>query len=178
MRKQTRRSFTVEIKHSPLSGRTSIPAKPRQVPEQAKRLTDPVPALLSVFEPRAMSTADAPKAKETRRILPSLVAWQPSEPASASQVIPEAPLPPVRRVVTHPRISDSSPPTDRPQTPAPEAAIEAAIEARPELPHAHNLEPVQPTPVSFTRADRSVRVEGAVLPRGERWKRRLPRACW
>lgn len=176
LRKSTRRSFTVEIKQSPSSGRTFIPAKPRQGFDGGKRSPDPASALRSVFEPRGMPASGASKAKEVRRILPSLIAWEPSTPEPELKVSPEAPLPRVRRVA---RLRDADVPpllTDELRTAAPEA--EAVSVAQPAPLFAHDLVPAQSMPVTITRADRSARAEAAVLPRAERWKRRLPRACW
>lgn len=88
----------------------------------------------------------------------------------------EAPLPRVRRVARLKGADVAPLLTDEPGTPA--SKTKAVSIAQPVLPVAHDLVPAQPMSVAITRADRSARAEAAVLPRAERWKRRLPRACW
>ena len=176
LRKSTRRSFTVEIKQSPSSGRTFIPAKPLQGSDRGKRSLDPAPASRLVFEPRGMPASGASKASKAQRILPSLIAWEPSTPEPEFKVSPEAPLPRVRRAARLEGADGAPSLTDEPQTFPPEAEAVSAVQ--PEPPFAHDLVPAQPMSMTITRADRSARAEAAVLPRAERWKRRLPRACW
>jgi len=180
LRKPARRSFTVEIKHSATSGRTFIPARPRQALDRAKPLPGPASAALSVFEPKLSSTSGTPKATQPRRILPSLIAWEPSQPEPESQVQPEDILPRVRRVVPvqtadeAPR-SRSKPPKLRRE---PEAAAEAAIPIPPSALRTESPVRSQAVPRTLAYSPRSARPNGAGLPRAEHWKRRLPRACW
>jgi hypothetical protein len=123
-----------------------------------------------------MPLSGASKAKEPRRILPSLIAWEPSKPESDPQVLPEDPLPRVRRAVMPQNADNALSRKDRPETPTPEP--EDAIPAQPEALPTQTLVPVQAVSVKAARADRSARAEEVVLPRAERWKRRLHRACW
>lgn len=89
---------------------------------------------------------------------------------------PEDPLPRVRRAVVPQDAADDLRREDRPETPTPDP--EDAIHAQPESLPTQTLVPVQAVSVKATRANRSVRADEVVLPRAERWKRRLPRACW
>lgn len=179
LRKPARRSFTVEIKHSATSGRTFIPARPRQALDRAKPLPGPASAALSVFEPKLSSTSGTPKATQPRRILPSLIAWEPSQPEPEPQAQPEGPLPRVRRAL--PAQTDDEAPRRRSRLPKlrrePKAAVEAAI---PVLSPPRVESPVrsQAVPRTLAHSPRNARPDGAELPRAERWKRRLPRACW
>ena len=91
-------------------------------------------------------------------------------------MLPEDPLPRVRRAVMPQNADDALRRKDRPETPTPEP--EDAIPAQSEPLPTQTLVPVQAVSVKAARADRSVRAEEVVLPRAERWKRRLPRACW
>lgn len=87
LRKQTRRSFTVETKGGANQGRAIIIAKAPRVPRKGARNASTV--LSSVFlEPGAAALDDMAKDAAPRRILPSLVTWEPSEPEPASTLAP------------------------------------------------------------------------------------------
>jgi hypothetical protein len=182
LRKQTRRSFTVEIKYSPPSGRSAIPAKPPQAPRKGKHLASPTPSLASLFEQKAIPASITGDAVEPRRILPSLIVWEPSAPEPEIVVQPEAPVPRVRRPVP-PQEADQAPrrrgrplklklePEPAAETPTP--ILLERMRAHPESPGSSQA--MSETPA---RPPRTARIEGSGLPRAERWKRRLPRACW
>ncbi len=182
MRKQARRSFTVEIKHSTTSGRSFIPTKSPQGRESGKHLASPPPSWASVFEEKAVSASVTGEAAEPRRILPSLIAWEPSAPEPEFDRPPEPPMPRVRRTVSLQEATEG--PRRRGRPPKlklePKLAAETAIliPSGPILPVPESPVSSQVAPVKLVRHPRSARIEGAGLPRAERWKRRLPRACW
>lgn len=91
-------------------------------------------------------------------------------------MLPEDPLPRVRRAVVPQDAGNALRREDRPETPIPEP--EDAIPAQPESLPTQTLVPVQAVSIKAARANWSARAEEVVLPRAERWKRRLPRACW
>ncbi|MCJ2035779.1 DNA-binding protein [Methylobacterium sp. J-068] len=166
LRRQARRSFTVEVKQGAPSGRSVIPAKQPRVPRGPKRVPEPPAEMSALFAPSPVS-ADTAKAEAPRRILPNLIAWEPPEPEAEPAMVREPPLPRVRRVVPAPLAEAAPRRRGRPRKVVPEA--EAAPSAPPEVaPSA----PQRPVFASVARA-------GAPgLPRAERWKRRLHRACW
>lgn len=173
LRKQTRRSFTVETKHGANQGRTFITAKVPRVPWEAARSIPTV--LSSVFEPAPVAPAptEAMKGIKPRRILPSLITWEPSELEAAPSLPSEPSLPRVRRV------GPSVPPEAPRRRGRPRKVTLEAVDAAPVILEAEPLAPVSvlasPSTVRPVWGDRS---KTAGLPRGERWKRRLPRACW
>jgi len=182
LRKQARRSFTVEIKHSTTSGRSFIPTRPPQALGKGKYLPNPMPSSASVFEQKAMPTSVAGEAVEPRRILPSLIVWEPSAPEPEFDVQPEAPLPRVRRAVPLQEAAEAPHRPGRPSKsklkPGPAAETSITAPSGPMLLLPESSLSSQVTPVTLVRHPRSARIEGAGLPRAERWKRRLPRACW
>lgn len=171
LRKQTRRSFTVETKGGANQGRAIITAKAPRVPRKSAKSASVAPPLAFPWEPWTTAPAEIARDAEPRRILPSLITWEPSEPVSALPT--EPPLPRVRRVA--PMVGLEAPRRrGRPRKVTPESVDVAPVglEAAPPAP--------QPAPASSsqTRPVRVSRSETAELARGERWKRRLPRACW
>lgn len=182
MRKQARRSFTVEIKHSTTSGRSFIPTKSPQGRESGKHLASPSPSWASVFEEKAASASVTGEAAEPRRILPSLIAWEPSAPKREFDRQPEPPMPRVRRAVALQEAAEAPRRRGRPPKlklePEPVAETAILIPSGPMLPVPERPVSSQVAPVALVRHPRSARIEGAGLPRAERWKRRLPRACW
>ncbi|MCJ2047994.1 DNA-binding protein [Methylobacterium sp. J-078] len=179
MRKQTRRSFTVEIKHSITSGRSFIPTKQPRVPRKGKStdkaLADPSPAETGRDAAPAPGLAEC---AEPRRILPSLIVWEPPQPDPEPEVAHEAPLPRVRRVV--PSLGADGMPRrrGRPRKVVPEGEPVVVAPPVPAPPRIEALVPARAVPVALVRPQRVARPEVAALPRAERWKRRLPRACW
>lgn len=182
LRKQARRSFTVEIKHSTTSGRSFIPTKPPQGLGKGKHRASSVPSPASVFEQKAMPALATGDAAEPRRILPSLIVWEPAASEPEFDVQPEAPLPRVRRTVSVQEAAEA--PRRRGRPPKlkinPDLAAEPAIPVLlgPSLPPPKNPVSSEMAPVTLIRQPRSTRAESAGLPRAERWKRRLPRTCW
>lgn len=183
LRKQARRSFTVEIKQSSTSGRSFIPIKPPQALGKGKYLASPTSSSASVFEQKTLLTSVTGEATEPRRILPSLIVWEPSAPEPEFDVQPEVPLPRVRRAVPLQEAAKEAP-HRRGKPPKlklePEPAVETAIVIhdepvllRPEGSVSSGSLPKTPVP-----SPRNTRPDTAGLSRAERWKRRLPRACW
>jgi hypothetical protein len=173
-RNRERRSFTVAAKSSGQSGFVTIPVKAPRVPQAARQALAPaVSAAFSDPVPAATPPADL----SPRRILPSLIAWEAPAPEPEPEYTPEPPLPRVRRVTPQGTLDDAPRRRGRPRKhPLPAetvAPVAQAIEPEP-IPVA--------SPVAQTRpaapAQRRVQPEGARLRLGERWKRRLPRACW
>jgi hypothetical protein len=182
LRKQARRSFTVEIKHSTTSGRSFIPTKPPQDLGRGRHVAGSTSPLAAIFEQKVMPASVTGEAVEPRRILPSLIVWEPSPAEPEFDVQPETPLPPVRRAASLQEAADA--PRRRGRPPKlklePELAAEVAIPipSGPMLPLPKSPVPSQAAPVTLVRHPRGARIEGVGLPRAERWKRRLPRACW
>jgi hypothetical protein len=120
-------------------------------------------------------------AQPAPRILPSLVPmFVPSEPEpqdEAAEVARSTRRPKVER---KPRAQRLAP--DAPSVPAEPKVIAEARDAVPAAVEPHLLrapEPTSPAPATQPHSDR--RNHGQRRPelrRGERWKRRLPRACW
>ena len=177
MRKQTRRSFTVEIKHSITSGRSFIPTKQPRVSRKDKS-TDKALAVPSPAETERDGAPGLAECAEPRRILPSLIVWEPPQPEPEPEMPHEAPLPRVRRVV--PSLGPDGAPRrrGRPRKVVPEGEPIAAAPSVPAPPRLEPLELTRTVPAALVRPQRVARPEVAALPRAERWKRRLPRACW
>lgn len=129
-----------------------------------------------------MSSPIAGEAAEPRRILPSLIAWEPSAPELEFDRQPEPPMPRVRRAVSLQEVPEGSRRRGRPPKLKlePKLAAETAIPipSEPMLPAPESPMSSQVAPVRLVRHSRSAQIEGAGLPRAERWKSRLPRACW
>lgn len=182
LRKQARRSFTVEIKHGTTPGRSFIPTKSPQGRESAKHFAPPSPSWALVFEEKAVSASVTGEAVEPRRILPSLIAWEPSAPEPESDRQLEPPMPRVRRAVSSQEAPEGPRRRGRPPKlklePKPMAEAAIPIPPSPMLPLPESLVSSQGVPLRLARHPRSARSEGTGLPRAERWKRRLPRACW
>lgn len=182
MRKQTRRSFTIEIKHSTTPGRSIIPTKSPEGRERSKHRASQMLSAASAFEQKTLSASAIGEAADPRRILPSLIVWEPSAPEPEFDVEPEAPLPRVRRAVAlqeapgAPRRRGRPPKLKLEPEPAPETGMSRL--SGPRLPLPESPPSSQMVPVALVSRPRTARIESAALPRAERWKRRLPRACW
>ena len=190
LRNRVRRPFTVEAKSTGQNRFVSIPSK---VPSaSSKRAGQPAAAMpWPPFEPaEAGAASGAEVAAEQRRVLPNLLVPVPPEP-EPEPVFEAEVLPRVRRVpapvpageaprrrgrprkvpmapVAEPALTEP-PVAERPDAKRPVAA--PALAARPRV----EPEPTAPPAVVRRRMDR----EGSErLGRAERWKRRLPRACW
>jgi hypothetical protein len=117
--------------------------------------------------PASRSPAAAGKDAKPGRVLPDLIA----EAALAEQAVDE---PVVRRRGRPPKSPDALPAPKKPraEVDAPPAAEADEMSAAP----AYTV-PVVLIDLAASRRRRSARsTEG--LPRGERWKRRLPKVCW
>ncbi|GJD75113.1 hypothetical protein CFIICLFH_3353 [Methylobacterium goesingense] len=179
MRKQTRRSFTVEIKHSITSGRSFIPTKQPRVPHKGKFADKALaPPSLAETERDAAPAPGLAESAEPRRILPSLIVWEPPQPEPEPEAPYEAPLPRVRRIV--PSLGSDGAPRrrGRPRKVVPEGEPIAAAPSVPAPPRLEPLKLARTVSAALVRPQRVARPEVAALPRAERWKRRLPRACW
>lgn len=175
LRKTTRRSFTVETKHGLHQGRAIIAAKAPRTLRKGAESTQAVPSPVDLWGPMSAAQTETAKDVEPRHILPNLSPWEPSE-AELVPVLPSEPtLPRVRRV--EPSVVLNAPRRrGRPRKVAVEAVDVAPVLPVSALPLPASA-PVAalPSPSRPVRADRS---QTAGLARGERWKRRLPRACW
>jgi hypothetical protein len=182
LRKPARRSFTVEIKHRTASKQGFILPKPPRSLGTAKRPPNPMLASTLVSKERVISPVSGPAgAPEPRRILPSLIAWEPSTPEPELEVQPEPPLPRVRRIAPGQTVDEAPPCSGEPSEAGlePSTATETArsIQSVATPPRLEGLasSPSTVTPISNPRG---ARLKAAKLSRAERWKRRLPRACW
>lgn len=164
---RVRRPFSVESRGSNReSGSVAIPKRvppsPQPQPLAAAKATRPL------FDPWAAVTAPPEPATVARRILPNLMTPPPAaEETEAAAPVRDEPLPRVRRVKV------------KAATPRPAAPKAAAVIAPPpraptpiERPAEIAAAPILRTPWRSERKDR------AALPAGQRWKARLPRACW
>ncbi len=162
---RVRRPFIVESRGSSRDGNSV--AIPKRIPQPTQPQQKIQGAARPLFDPWAAVTAPRPaEATAERRILPNIMA--PSEPAPAEpepELHAEPPLPRVRRVkpraVAAPR--PAAPVSEAPKAPAP---LPLPVAEPTRLVAAPRLSP---------RDERSAR---ASLPAGQRWKARLPRACW
>lgn len=120
-----------------------------------------------------------PPLPRVRRVDPSAIPEVPRRrgrprkvvpPVDGAAFSPEPPLPHVGRADPL-VVLDAPRRRGRPRKVVPEPVV-----AAPAVPEAASRPaPAVPSPAGPVRRDRS---ETAGLPRGERWKRRLPRACW
>lgn len=150
MRNRTPPSFTVETKSGGRHQRTFIPHRVVAPVVQRPAIYWPPPA-----EPKVPST-------EPRRILPSLIATEPTQAEAERVQVSEERLPRPRR---------GRPPKDKPVTA--EAGEESTAGAAVEITPPEAASPsVQRTLIAPTM--RTVK-PSVVLPLGERWKRRLGR---
>ncbi|WP_375455192.1 DNA-binding protein [uncultured Methylobacterium sp.] len=172
LRSRVRRSFTVEIK-----------SKSRQTPSWPEA-TAPQPVNWAALDPApeapassgAEAAAPPAPAEKPRRILPSLIVAE-SEPEAPEPVAArERPLPRVRRATSQQvraetsRTAPSWSLADLHEDLVPQAA-QAQRQAAPQ--------PVSLAPAAApARNAVKPRTSGPALRPGERWKRRLPRACW
>ena len=130
---------------------------------------------LHAAAPAPQALAEA--APERRRILPSLLVAAVHEPEPEPIIEPQE-LPRVRRVSSPNAPTESAPRRrGRPRKVSAQQAVEVASEVVEQA----ALEPAQPTaetaPIIVSRR-RPDRAGSEKLRLGERWKRRLPKACW
>ncbi|MEE7459627.1 DNA-binding protein [Methylorubrum populi] len=189
LRNRVRRPFTVEAKSTGQNRFVSIPSK---VPSASSKRAGQAAAMpWPPFEPAETGAASgAEVAAEQRRVLPNLLVPPPPEPEPEPVVDAEV-LPRVRRVPAPVPTGEAPRRRGRPRkvpiAPVAEPALteppvakrqvaELALAARPLVePRAPEPEPTAPPAIVRRRMDR----EGSErLGRAERWKRRLPRACW
>lgn len=122
-----------------------------------------------------------PDARSAPRVLPSLVPmYVPSEPEPLEEAVKASPASRRPRAARKPSAARTEPgAASTPPEPlvAPEASSAAPAPVEPSaaslMPPEHAASPTQPR---TDRRERSTR--HPELRRGERWKRRLPRACW
>ncbi|MDR7039356.1 hypothetical protein J2X36_004130 [Methylobacterium sp. BE186] len=173
-RSRVRRSFTVEVKSN---GRQSlglaIPSRvPAPTPVSSARALD-AESLWLKAERVPEHVSPAPQA-EARRVLPSLLVAEAPAPEPEMRTFEEPPLPRVRRVKPRTARSTMAEPATS-GSPLPKAA-----RVEPELLPAADASPLLLPTAAEPPAGRRRTVAKATpeLARGERWKRRLPRACW
>jgi hypothetical protein len=183
---RVRRPFSVETRGSGRDGNSiAIPKRVPPSPQTTRKGS--TEATRPVFDPWAAVTAP-PEPVAQRRILPNIMA--PPEPASREPEVEapaaEAPLPKVRRV--NPRVAAPAPRAKAPVTKSPvgrpaiaKAPVAAAPAPRPApavaaKPEAEKSDAAMAPLVRM--ALREGRTGRAALPAGQRWKARLPRACW
>lgn len=173
MRNRVRRTFTVEAKSSGQARYVSIPTK--QPREPRKRTGQPEAETLwpSLNAAAPASQALAEAAPEHRRILPSLLVAEVHEPEPKAAVEPEE-LPRVRRASSPTAPAESAPRRrGRPRKVPAQEAVEVVEQAAMEPP-----QPVVETSPIIVSRRRPDRAGSEKLRLGERWKRRLPKACW
>lgn len=164
--------FAVEVRRrntraAPVARDLEAPAPPPAAPAA------PAPALRPSAAP-----------EPARRVLPCLV----SEAAVASAAEETLAAAETRRKRGRPKAApDDAPRVKRPVGRPPKAQSELAPRKRgrprknPEAQPAPQPAPARiAAPAALERSERSLRraADGASLPRGQRWKRRLPRALW
>ena len=163
---RVRRPFIVESRGSSRdSGSVAIPKRAQQTLQaQAKPA---VQAAAPFFDPWAAITAPVEPTTAPRRILPNIMTPPEPDPVETAPEAPpaeEARLPRVRRVKPRaPRVEAEAIPQVAEPAPQP---TPAPVRQEPALPFA-----ARPAP-------RPARSGRAALPAGQRWKARLPRACW
>lgn len=174
MRKEPKH-FTVEVKRRPAAGAK----KPRAF---VKAEAAPAPVAADILFRASDANVEAPKEEPARRILPCLVTEAAIETAKAEALADHAPPPRPRgrprkertesdlapiapRKRGRPRKIPLDVTAERPSASVPPQRFVQAFEPPAEL------EPYQPSDRAIAR-----RSAVAALPRGERWKRRLPKA--
>ncbi len=174
---RVRRPFIVESRGTGRDG-GSIAIPKRIQPAAAEAAKPGARATMPLFDPWAAVTAPPEPVAAPRRILPNLLV--PEEPAPIEIAVETAPpedarLPRVRRV--KPRAE--SPVTAKVQKPVmarialPAPVLEVAVTAPAKTDRTES--PATPMTRPVSRVERKDR---ASLPAGQRWKARLPRACW
>ncbi|MCJ2013539.1 hypothetical protein [Methylobacterium sp. J-076] len=166
---RVRRPFIVESRGSSRDGNSvAIPKRVPPSPQLQSKIASESVRL--VFDPWAAVSAPSEPTAAARRILPNIMAPPEPDPLEPEAMAPprEAALPRVRRA--KPRAAVAAP---RP------AALAEAPAATPPRPVAI-AEPARDTaaPPSLRPSLRTDRSGRAALPAGQRWKARLPRACW
>ncbi len=171
MRKPTK-SFTVEVKRRP----TSLSKKPMLVEAPAATPEPPSAAALFSAPDKALVAA------EPRRILPCLVTDAAIDAAKAAADTDDAPAPRPRGRPRKQRNADELAPLAPRKRGRPRKSPVEAKEAAPTPVRqtAQPARPAQPSPAlvvvgAGSRAS-ARRAAADDLPRGERWKRRLPKA--
>lgn len=177
MRNRVRRTFTVEAKSSGTARYVSIPSKQPREPHKRPRQLEAAALWPSLDAAVPAFQALAEAAPEHRRILPSLLIAEVHEPEPEAAVEPEE-LPRVRRASSPIAPTESAPrrrgrPRKVPAREGAEVAVEVVEQAAPEPPQP--AAETAPIVVSRRRPDRA---GSEKLRLGERWKRRLPKACW
>ena len=182
-RNRVRRSFTVEVKSrsrfgSNLHEATKSSSPPPSVLWAGTDLTQELSRLVEEPVDAALpSPAKQPVTKvEARRVLPSLLVVEPIAVETAPTPMREPRLPRVRRASERMKA--------KPKPSASETATNSALIRLPAS--AHQPRTLAAMPVAGTSPapagrPRAVKMRGKVGPKlkaGERWKRRLPRACW
>lgn len=174
-RNRGRRSFTVAAKSSGQSGFVTIPVKAPRAAKAARQVSA-APSSAAFSEP-APASASASELMP-RRILPSLIAWEAPVPEPEPAFTPEPPLPRVRRITPQGTLDDAPRRRGRPRK-HPLPVDTAPVVARTPEPEPVPVTAPAVSPVAQAKpAMRRVQPDGVRLPLGERWKRRLPRACW
>lgn len=181
-RNRVRRSFTVEVKGRGRSGLNL---------HEAVKSSSPPPSVLwagtglsqelAQLAEDPVSTAAPSPAKqpvvtiEARRVLPSLLVAEPiavePEPAPAR----EPRLPRVRRAAECMEVKPKRKPSEKPTTSTLSWPPEPVSQFRPPA------VPVAAQDLALSAKPRTVKVRSKAKPTlkaGEKWKRRLPRACW
>ena len=181
-RNRVRRSFTVEVKGR---GRSSL-----NLQEAAKSSSPPPSVLwagtglsqeLAQFAEYPVSTAAPSPTKqsvekvEARRVLPSLLLVEPIAVEPEPAAVREPRLPRVRRAAERMKVKPKRKASEKPTTSTFSWPPEPISQFRPPA------APVAAQALAPSTKLRTVKVRSKAEPTlraGERWKRRLPRACW
>lgn len=162
---RVRRPFVVESRGSGRDGSTiAIPKRIQHSPSASSKPS--AHAAAPLFDPWAAVTAPAEPIAAPRRILPNIM---PELEPSVAEAEVDVPAPEETRL---PRVRRVKPPAPRPVVTVAPPVV--APPPAPIVPQVARTEPSSPArPISrLDRGDRSK------LPAGQRWKARLPRACW
>ena len=182
-RNRVRRSFTVEVKsRSRLASSVHEAPKSSSPPPSVLWAGTDLSRELARLAEAPVAIADrAPAQKvvekiEARRVLPSLLAAEPITVEPAPAPVREPRLPRVRRVSERTKVQ---PKLDAVSAPANSAASRSRPLAGKTGDRASPVGPVlNAAPVAVLRTMKARRKVEPAPKAGERWKRRLPRACW
>lgn len=169
MRKE-RKAFTVEVKRRPGVG-SKKPSLPTYALLQAP---EPQPAD-ALFKPRPPEKVEAQVEEPARRILPCLVTEAAFDAAKEEALTQNALAPRPRGRPRKQRGLDDAAPLAPRKRGRPRKAAPEPVE-RLEQPVAPVVLSAPPAPVGQSVRAVSRRAAVGELPRGERWKRRLPKA--
>ncbi|APX85705.1 DNA-binding protein [Methylorubrum extorquens] len=171
LRNRVQRPFTVEVKSSGQNRRVSIPSKQPREPHKRTGRTEALALWPSLDAAAIVPQPHVEPVQEHRRILPSLIVAEVQEPATEPDELPRARRAsrPIEAIEGAPRRRG------RPRKVIVQEAVQQAVEVVEQVAPEPAQAVPETVPIIRRRPDRT---GSETLRLGERWKRRLPKACW